>query len=150
MSPALLFVQILWNLQVLCSEVGSKYQLRNKDIFLAEREREILSMYVHVSMYSLWLGDREKERERREIYICIYVQKCILFALQKAHSMIHPQFQCESLMSSTYDSDLSQNGNFIFMSSSSEYRFAQPMTVEYFTHLRACLHRGHFHLKLTS
>uniref|UniRef100_K1PB18 non-specific serine/threonine protein kinase n=1 Tax=Magallana gigas TaxID=29159 RepID=K1PB18_MAGGI len=85
-------------------------------------------------------------------FLCKYCGICrfCVQKLAKAHSMIHPQFQCESLMSSTYDSDLSQNGNFIFMSSSSEYRFAQPMTVEYFTHLRACLHRGHFHLKLTS
>lgn len=148
MSPALLFVQILWNLQVLCSEVGSKYQLRNKDIFLAERERFYRCMYMSVCI--LFDLEIERKRERGEKYISVFMYKCILFALQKAHSMIHPQFQCESLMSSTYDSDLSQNGNFIFMSSSSEYRFAQPMTVEYFTHLRACLHRGHFHLKLTS
>lgn len=65
---------------------------------------------------------------------------------QKAHSIIHPEF-CKL---TTADTKVSQNGNFVFMSSQSKHKFGQPLSVEYFGHLRACMLRGHFHLEISS
>ncbi|XP_062596866.1 uncharacterized protein LOC134258357 [Saccostrea cucullata] len=85
-------------------------------------------------------------------FLCKYCGVCrfCVQRLARAHCVIHPQFQSESLISSMGETDLSQNGNFVFFSSNSEYKFSQPLSIEYFSHLRACMHRGHFILNVTS